>query len=123
MLRIVGVQRSENPDTEFLLLQNQGSLRVVLRGHVVMAERAVISQDLSRAGHLFTEEESIHPGLYVMLSTGEGLSHWGKTKDGAHVFHAYAGRKAPIWHCCEGPFYVLQPTHTYCERAEALMLR
>lgn len=123
MLRIVGVQRSENVDQEFVLLQNQGSLRTVLRGHLVMAERALDQAELRDCSHLFVEEESIHPGLFVMLSSGEGVSHWTRSKDGAPVYHAYAGRRSPLWHGCDGPFHVLSPCHSYCERAETLMLR
>lgn len=123
MLRIVGVQRTEIVEQEFLLLQNQGSLRVSLRGHVVMAERAIVRGDLFDAAHVFTEDESIPAGLYVLLSTGSGRPHWGKTKDGAHVYHAYAGRMSPLWFDSEGPIYVLSPCHSYVERGEPLLLR
>jgi hypothetical protein len=123
MLRIVGVQRDMTPEKEFLLLQNQGSLRVVLKGHVVMAERAVLAGDLCRFAHVFSEDESIHPGLYALLSTGSGLPHWGKTRDGSHVYHAYAGRQDSLWWSCDGPVHVLSPCHSYCERVETLILR
>lgn len=123
MLRIVGVQRSRNAEAEFLLLQNQGSLRVSLKGHVVLAERAVAKGDLGAFAHVFSEDESIHPGLYALLSSGAGIPHWGKTKDGSHVYHAYAGRNEPLWADCEGPIHILSPSHTYCERSEMLVLR
>lgn len=123
MLRIVGVQRSEAAETEFVLLQNQGCLRVVLKGHVIVAERAIVRGDLCDYSHVFSEDESIHPGLYALLSTGFGVPHWGKTKDGSHVYHAYAGREEPVWHACEGTIHLLSPTHSYCERPETLVLR
>ena len=122
MLRIVGVQRTEVVEQEFLLLQNHGSLRVSLRGHVVLAERAILRGDLCESAHVFTDDESIPAGLYVLLSTGEGLPHWGKTKDGAHVYHAYAGRSSTLWADCDGPVHVLSPSHSYVER-EPLLLR
>lgn len=122
MLRIVGVNRTEIVEKEFLLLQNHGSLRVSLRGHVVVAEGAVERGDLSESAHVFSDDESIPPGLYVLLSTGEGLAHWGKTKDGAQVYHAYAGRSSPLWACCDGPVHILSPCHSYVER-EPLLLR
>ena len=123
MLRIVGVQRTEIVEQEFLLLQNQGSLRVSLRGHVVMAERAILCGDLCNFAHVFTDDESIPAGLYVLLSTGAGLPHWGKTKDGAHVYHAYAGRLLPLWWDSDGPIHVLSPCYSYVERADPLVLR
>ena len=123
MLRIVGVQKSDQVEREFLLLQNHGTLRVCLRGHVVLAERAIAQADLCDAAHVFTEEEHIPAGLYVLLSTGAGLAHWGRTKDGAHVYHAYASRPAPLWSHCDGPIHLLSPCHAYMERPEALSLR
>ena len=123
MLRIVGVHRSEIVEQEFLLLQNQGSLRVCLKAHVVLAERAVTEGSLSRFAHVFSEEESIHPGLFALLSTGAGLPHWGKTRDGSHVYHAYAGLREPLWNACEGPIHILSPCHSFSERLEILALR
>jgi hypothetical protein len=123
MLRIVGVQRNERAEQEFVLLQNQGSLRLVLRGHMILADCALTHAELGEVSHLFVEDEPVHPGLYVLLSTGPGISYWGRTKDGAHVFHAYAGRARPLWHGCEGPLHVLSPCHTFSERPETLMLR
>ena len=87
-----------------------------------MSERA-IRTNLADAAHVFSESESIHPGLYVLLSSGSGMPHWGRTKDGAHVYHAYAGRSEPLWSNTEGPVYVLSPCHTFVERGEALVLR
>jgi len=123
MLRIVGLHRGNSAESEFLLLQNQGSLRVTLKGHVVMAERAVLRADLCEYAHVFRDDESIHPGLYALLSTGFGEGHWGKTKDGSHVYHAYANRSGLLWSDCEGPIHVLSPCHSYTERVETLVLR
>jgi len=123
MLRIVGVQRNEAAEREFLLLQNHGTLRVNLRGHVVLAERAILEADLCDAAHIFGEDEHVPAGLYVLLSTGAGLPHWGRTKDGAHVYHAYAGREEPLWDRCQGPIHVLSPCHAFVERSETVALR
>jgi hypothetical protein len=122
MLRIVGIQRSDCAEVEFLLLQNQGTLRVSLRGHVVLAETAIERGELARAAHLFADDEHVPAGLYVMLSTAQGMPHWGRTKDGAHVYHAYAGRTDPLW-SEPGPLHILAPGHTYCERLEPMLLR
>lgn len=110
-------------EKEFLLLQNQGSLRAMLRGHVVMAERAILRGELWESAHVFQEEESIHPGLYALLSTGCGTPHWGKTKDGSHVYHVYAGRSESLWNACVGPIHVLNQCHSYVERVDTLVLR
>ena len=41
MIRIVGIQRAERPEEEFVLLQNQGGMRLNLRGHVILTDAAV----------------------------------------------------------------------------------
>jgi hypothetical protein len=123
MLRIVGVQRSELAEREFVLLQNQGTLRALLRGHVVVSDGAISRGDLCRAAHVFMDDESIPAGLYVLLTTGRGTPHWSRTKDGAHVFHAYAGRDVPLWPQGEGAIHLLNPCHSFVERGEALLLR
>jgi hypothetical protein len=122
MLRIVGVQRSERPEREFILLQNQGGMRVVLRGHLVMADRAP-EAGLARFAHAFSEEESIQPGLYVCLFSGAGMPRWVRAKDGSSVFYCYMGRDEAVWDPLEGGLHVLHTQHTYCERGPALLLR
>jgi hypothetical protein len=121
MLRIVGVRRSRDVDQEFVLLQNHGALRAILRGHILVAESALMRDDLSLA-YAFQDEEAIPAGLYVMLSSGRGLSRWGRTKDGAHVYHAYMGRSCPLWAQCEGPIHLLGTQHSYLERCEPVLL-
>ena len=124
MLRIVGVQKDANPDKEFVLLQNQGSLKVNLRGHVVMSEAAMVSGSLYSTSHVFTEEVSIPPGQFVIAVSGTGESRWKRTKDGGNVFHAYLNQDSPIWIRLSGPIHVLSTTHTYADRpVDHLLLR
>lgn len=123
MIRIVGVQRNDSPSKEFVLLQNQGSLRINLRGHLVLAEMAIEESDLSFAAHVFADEALIPPGMYVLLSTGSGEPRWTKTKDGAMLFYAFMNRERPVWDRAGGPLHVLSPHHTYTERGPALLLR
>jgi len=124
VIRIVGVQRNESPSQEFILLQNQGGLRTNVRGHVVLTETAIANSDLSFAAHIFADEALIPPGMYVLLSTGEGEPRWAKTKDGAMVYYAYMNRTQSVWQNSPGTLHVLSVQNTYSDRrAEALLLR
>lgn len=117
MLRIVGVQKSSQPNREFVLLQNHGHLRVNLRGYGLIAESAIDGQTPA-AFHIFQEEESIHASTYVMLISGSGVSQWGRSKDGSLVFYCYMNRAVSAWNDSEGPISVLAPQHRYCPRAQ-----
>lgn len=123
MIRIVGVQRSANPEQEFLLLQNQGGLRVKLRGHVVMSECAMTDGNLGQYGHVFCDDTLVPAGMYVLLSTGHGEPRWAKTRDGQMIYYCYMGRSAPLWDTCQGGVHILAPQHTFVERGPALLLR
>ena len=116
MLRVIGIQRHESADQEFVLLQNQGHMRLILRGILLASESAVTGKSLDRSIHAFTEEESIGPGLFVMLTTGAGEPHWGKTRDGAYVFHTFMNAERPFWIDCECPLHVMQAIHSFTER-------
>lgn len=123
MIRIVGVQRNESAQEEFILLQNQGSLRQNLRGHMIMSECTLDGSDLTKHTHLFRDDMLVQPGNFVILYTGRGESRWAKTKDQQLVFYAYMNRDEAVWEHCAGPMHVLSPHHSYSERREALMLR
>lgn len=123
MLRIVGLQRSENADREFLLLQNQGSMRITLKGHAIVSESAMLTGDLSMGSYAFSDDIPIAPGLYVVLSTGAGNPRWARTKDGTNLYHAYMFREEPLWSRIELPIYVMSAQHSYSERPEPIMVR
>lgn len=124
LIRIVGIQRSETPSSEFVLLQNQGSRRVSLRGHAVLSDAALSTGDLSVGAHCFTEDEQIGSGMYVMLVTGCGENRWGRTRDGATIYVSHMNRTKPIWQNFPGPLHVLAPQHTYSDRSvEHLLMR
>ena len=123
MLRIVGLQRSDCPEREFVLLQNQGSLKVRLRGHVLLSERAVGSGDLTSAAHVFQDDVQVPAGLYVLLTTGCGSPHWSRTRDGMYVYQCFMGQDSAFWQNLAGPVHVMGPLHTFAERGEALRLR
>ena len=122
MIRIVGVQKNAFAEQEFVLLQNQGSMRISLRGHVVLSECAVESGDLGVSAHAFKDEVHIPPGMYVILFSGSGTPRWAKTKDGAMVYYSYMGKDAGVWNRSAGPLHVLNRVHTYAERREALLV-
>jgi hypothetical protein len=118
VLRIVGVHRHENPDNEFILLQNQGAMRIALRGHVLLSEVAIERGVLAGGSYVFSETELIPPGIFVILRTGWGITRWARTRDGSPAFQMYACMHTPLWHRCEGAISILNTQHTYVERRE-----
>ena len=114
MLRIVGVQRSGEPETEFVLLQNQGIFRVCLRGHLVADEDAFLDggrMDWDRT-FAFGDDVSIPPKAYVMLVTGYGDDGWGKSKDGSQVYYKFWQRGEVVWSLSNRPLHVLGVLHS-----------
>ncbi len=122
MIRIVGLQRNESTAQEFVLLQNQGSLRLSLRGHLVVSDAAIEHSDLSFAAHAFNDDVQVPPGMYILLATGRGNPRWVRTKEGALVYYAYMNRDTSVWERASGSVHVLCPQHTFAERAPALLL-
>lgn len=123
MIRIVGVQKSENIGQEFVLLQNQGSMKVRLKGHAVVSEEALRSSENTSAVHLFDDETDIMPGQFVLLRTCPGSSHWSMTAEGQRVYHSHMGRLTAVWHRFGSPLHLLAPQHTYSERSvEAILV-
>ena len=121
MIRIVGVQRSECPEEEFVLFQNQGTLRENLRGHVVLSEMALECGEHLGLSHVFREEEQVPSGMYVILYSGKGKPRWARTKDNAMVFFAYMGREESVWSKCPGPLHLLVKQHSFANRQMSLM--
>jgi hypothetical protein len=115
MLRIVGIQRSENSLEEFVLLQNHSSMRMKLRGHVIMSESYLTHYALDSI-YAFTDEELIHPGAFVLLYSGSGINRWAKTKQGSMVYMCYIGSRESRWNVGPGPMHILCTQHTYEER-------
>jgi hypothetical protein len=122
LIRIIGIQRSDSPEREFVLLQNQGNLRLALRGHVLLSESALDGQDLTRAAHVFSDDVLVPAGMYVLLVTGRGEPKWGRTKDGALIYHAYMNRDFPVWDLSEPPIHVLNKQHSFAEPREPVLL-
>ncbi|MBX3110726.1 MAG: hypothetical protein KF857_01850 [Fimbriimonadaceae bacterium] len=114
MVRIVGVQRSQDVAQEFVLLQNQGAMRVCLRGHAVVAESAHGAACPS-AAFVLPDCVDLMPGQYALLRSGRGTPRWCHTEDGLHIFYTYLGRETPVWADQTGPFHLLAPQHSYIE--------
>jgi hypothetical protein len=122
MIRIIGIQRSEEAGSEFVLLQNQGSMRIQIRGHAIVSDAGVDGNDPIQQGHIFRDDAVIPPGMYVLLRTGVGEPRWGRTKEGAMVFHAFMNRALPVWRAGCGPIHVLAIQHSYVERPAAIAI-
>lgn len=113
MLRIVGIQRNESPNQEFVLLQNRGSMRVNLRGHALVAEGA-----LSGAGGpaiVISDDVDLYPGQYAMIRSGIGPARWNKSTDGSQVFCGYLGCAYPLWEE-KVTVHLLSVQHSFVER-------
>lgn len=121
MIRIVGVQRNDSPGEEFVLFQNQGTLREVLRGHVVLSELALENSQNLDLSHVFRDDELVPSGMYVILYTGKGKPRWARTKENALVYFTYMNREESVWAHCPGPLHLLVKQHSYAARQATLM--
>jgi hypothetical protein len=112
MLRIAGIQRHADPDQEFVLLKNQGLLKVNLRGHMIADENAFSGARLSERVFVFSEEVILPPGAYAMVVTGKGESGWGRSTDGSLVYYAFWRKREPVWTDESSPIHVLGVLHS-----------
>lgn len=112
MLRIAGIQRNTDPDQEFVLLKNQGLLKINLRGHMIADENAFSSACLHEKVFVFSEEVILPPGAYAMVVTGKGENGWGRSADGSLVYYAFWGKKHPVWTDEASPIHVLGVLHS-----------
>lgn len=122
MIRIVGVQRNDCPEEEFVLFQNQGTLREILRGHVVLSELALENGQHLELSHVFRDDEQVPSGMYVILYTGKGKPRWARTKENALVYFTYMGRDQSVWTRCQGPLHLLVKQHSYAARQAATLM-
>lgn len=99
MLKIVDVHASHSPQGEYVVLQNQGTRTIPLRGCALCAE-SYLSEDpptAARDMYVFREDATIKPYGRVVLFTGEGLDGWQPTTDGRSCYVAYWGRNESVW--------------------------
>lgn len=121
MVRIVGVQRSTRVLDEFVLLQNQGTLRVSMRGFALVSGVALDGDDGSFS--LLTDELDLHPGQYMLVRSCIGPSRWMQPEDGAPIYYHFLGHTRPVWGQEQEAVHLLAPQHTFCERtSEAIVV-
>jgi len=116
MIRIVGVQRHDDVGNEFVLLQNQGSMKINLKGHVIAAQSAVDGGDVADAIHIFNDDVEVLPGMYVLLRTCPGVAHWNHTHDRYSTFYVYMHRRQCVWARNPGTIHIMAPQHKWVER-------
>ncbi len=95
-------------------------MRASLRGHVLLSEQAIAAGGASDKIHVFSDEELIPAGMYVLLFSGCGEPKWSKTKEGALVFNAFMGRDSSVWDDSEA-IHVLSTQHSFNARREPVM--
>ena len=116
MIRIVGVQRHDEVAREFVLLQNQGSMRINLKGHVVAAQSALDGDGKLEGVHIFTDDVDVQPGMYVLLRSCTGVGHWNHTHDRYSTYYGYMQRRLCVWLRHPGAVHVMAPQHKWIER-------
>ena len=93
MLKIVEIHCAETVQNEYIVLQNQGSVAVYLRGWAVCTD-AYLSED--SAGHcgmyVFRMSEEVKPYTHIVLFTGVGENGWVPTHDGRLAYCVYWGK-------------------------------
>lgn len=98
-MRIVGIQCHRDPQSEFVLLQNQGALKTDVVGSILLDEDAILGNgqlDCSRI-YAFTESLIVPASAYVMLISGIGEPGWARSRDKSLVFHQYWQRRDSVW--------------------------
>lgn len=115
MIRIVGIQRSDDSRSEFVVLQNQGNMRVNLRGHALLSQ-SILDEGVGRA-YVLRDDVDLPAGHYCVVRTGRGEAKWCHRHEGYHIYHAFLHEPAPIWGSAEGAVMLLAPQHTYAERS------
>lgn len=121
MLRIVEVQRSEEPQSEYLLLQNQGVLKIGLRGHMIANEDA-IGRGGAETTFAFTDDIQVPAACWVLLITGCGTNGWHRDPDSKPVYCVFWNRDRSVWNYEHGPIHLLNVVHTSMPRSEGLLI-
>lgn len=121
MLRIMAVQRSDDPQREYVLLQNHGSLRLALKGHVLADDIGLEQRDRDRM-FVFSDDAQIPAMAYVLLVTGTGKAGWYQDSDARPVYCVYWNKSQPVWSCAQDAIHLLNVIHTNKPRSEGLVV-
>ncbi len=121
MLRIMAVQRSDDPQREYVLLQNHGSLRIALRGHMLADDGGLDGPDRERM-YVFADDAQIPAMAYVLLVSGAGKNGWYQDSDARPVYCVYWNKKQPVWSQAGDAIHLLHVIHTNKPRSEGLVI-
>ncbi|MBS1711314.1 MAG: hypothetical protein JSS71_06280 [Armatimonadetes bacterium] len=121
MIRIVGVQPSENIGQEFVLLQNQGNMRVNLRGHALVAEDSLLDPPGLQRVFVINQDVDIPAGHHVAIRTGSGDHQWCHKHDGYHIYHFFLNRGESLWNS-QSTLMLLAPNHRFTPRKVETLL-
>lgn len=122
MIRIVGLQRSDDPRQEFVLLQNHGSMRVNLRGHALVSDAWLDTFDGPATAVIIRDDIEIPPGQYAIVRTCSGTGRWDYRQEGYHTYYAHLGSPESVWKDHYGKIHLLAPQHSYSARSAELLL-
>lgn len=122
MIRIVGVQRHEDPRQEFVLLQNQGAMRVNLRGHALLAECSMDDPSGFQEAYILRDDVYLMPGQYVLVRTSPGTSRWDMRVEGYVTYYTHLNRESSVWDRLGGRIHLLAPQHSYSHRADSILV-
>lgn len=121
MLRILAVQRSDDAQREYVLLQNHGSLKVSLRGHLLTNDRGLDDANAQNM-YVFSEDAQIPAMAYVLLVTGTGKNGWYQDSDARPVYCVYWNKKQPVWSREEDAIHLLHVIHSNRPRPQGLVV-
>jgi len=119
MLRIMAVQRSDDPQREYVLLQNHGSLRISLRGHLLADDCGLDGVERDRM-YVFSDDAQIPTMAYVLLVSGSGKNGWYQDNDARPVYCVYWNKNQPVWSHAGDAIHLLHVIHTNKPRSEGL---
>ena len=113
MLKIEDVHTCDDPNGEYVVLQNHGLNTISLRGWALCGDAYLSNEpsSLSREMFVFSEDIPVKPYTRIVLFTGDGDDEWRPTTDGKHAYLVYWRKSFPVWRYVDRIF-LLQPTST-----------
>ncbi len=121
MLRIMADQRGDDPQREYVLLQNHGPLRLGLRGHLLTDDIGLENGDRERM-FVFSDDAQIPSMAYVLLVTGAGKNGAYQDNDARPVYCVYWNRTKPVWSQSNEAIHLMNVIHTKGPRSEGLVI-
>ncbi len=99
MLKILELHPSQNPQGEYVVLENQGLVTINLKGYALCSEAFLQGEkrQLADEMYVFREEIPVKPFQRVVLFSGDGEDCWVPTIDGKQAYCAYWHRDNGMW--------------------------